>query len=639
MELNALSPAPWLLPDHEENTLEFMKLATNTHNTPFRVLILRQNILKHDTYKRFRDPTDGKLKLALQDGERVLKGLKGRDWSSPAIYDLVTKQDLLAPHCFHYPEIKKQGILLWDEQNNCPAFDPETNEPLETVTKKCIYKKRPPLWTAITNADQNQKLLLIPTLVKPRNLMVTKETDTGIPYTVMDNYSTKDVATGRCVWVDIDGHGLPLEEIKQLNPLAVDRLLEILPAHCAQTGVPVPAVVNSGRGVHLYWWFERYVDLQSNEAGINLPQIRFKTLLNRVSQWAQHLIQSDPLCSRVWETDSSTCAIFHMMNLPGTTHPKTGTRRYVANKYGVDYQLCDYEALCDTFHVDDLVTPAKSKPESSHQISFFDLPPEVNTVPIPVNDDVVVPPNDNFIEPSYPCAYKYNSRVRKLITWAERKNWDLNPGRHTFLFYLGVAHQTGAAFDLTCPSNYLLHEINQRLLEPLSREEVDAILSSLAKKTYRPRNTTIANKLNMTPEETNWFCTSNAEKANNSYHYVDFKTKLKEIRTQTARNLDHETTVEYNNRIYHMTCQWFDENRINSSRNGARTRKRKEHPDYTGKPGRHSTYSEDVCTLCLNLKTQGLSIRKIAQQLGILRTTVSDLLKRTAPKCPEIGRL
>jgi hypothetical protein len=63
--------------------------------------------------------------------------------------------------------------------------------------------------------------------------------------------------------VDVDGHAAGITP--EATHDAITRLLEIIVGYCDSTSMPVPAIVCSGRGVHLYWWFEEAIDLYTAE--------------------------------------------------------------------------------------------------------------------------------------------------------------------------------------------------------------------------------------------------------------------------------------------------------------------------------------------------------------------------------------
>ena len=285
---------PGLTPEQSKNTVLFLQFACTSYTPGCKSLILKQSVLKHNQYERKRNPDTGKMEFVYNNGERILKGHAGKDWTKPAIYDLVTSPDLMSEHDYHYPHKEVETYAFWDEENKkCIIVENE----------KYVPERRPALIDAIIHSDEKTKYLFVPALVEPHKMMCRRKTSKGISYRTQNNYSTKDVRYGRCLWVDIDGHDFPDEQIGWLNLMAVECLMQILPNYCAQTGVPIPAVVNSGRGVHLFWWLDKPVRISEKP-----QQAQFKWLLNQLANWARKLIEQDEVCRDIWKPDNAATA-------------------------------------------------------------------------------------------------------------------------------------------------------------------------------------------------------------------------------------------------------------------------------------------------------------------------------------------
>lgn len=595
---------PGLSPEQNENTIRFLEQVVACPGDGSRCLILRQRILSRNTYQMYRDEHDGKLHFVYnENSERILTGRAGVDWTKPAVYNLVKDSHLTNTHIYHYPcRVQKKSS----------PDAPETQDNTQTDAFEWVRELRPPVLESIMDSDIATKYLFVPVLVTTRSLMQACVTRMGIPYTAMRSYCTSDVCWGRCLWVDIDGHSLPIEEIMERNPQAISLLMELLPEYCAATGIPMPAVVDSGRGVHLYWWLDQAVDIRTP-----LEQLRFKRALDKLSDWAADLIQSDPLCTQVWETDHSTAAIYHLMNLPGCVHPKTGKRRYVVNRLGRDYQLCSYDALCKALEL-----PAEV-PE---------LPAEVPEEPMEQQNTL---PQIEIIQPLCRSYTPYNARVRKLLRWAEGRGWDLYPGRRLFLLYLGICMQCGAGFDLTLPDNYPLQEINQRMHDPLPAREVEQVLQSLIRKAtsgqpYHITDAAIAAKLHMTDAECQLFCAPGSEGANRTGR--EFFLDQHAYFMATTPKEDGESPAQHRQRCYQLTKAWFASHRDSKTRHAARTRQRMAREGYKKEGGRPSKYTDADRQHCLALQKSGMSVRQIASELGISKSAVARMTQPAVPK-------
>ena len=458
---------PDLTEEQSENTKLFLNLVADCMGTYGRCLIMRENILTRDTYKHKRNPKTGKLEAVIDDhGEKIISGHKGVNWAKPAIYEVAKHNDLLDTHEHCYSRKKVVDVEYWNE---------ETHELDLRKEKRYIPPIRPSLLQTIIDSSATKKYLFVPVLVRLHPQIKTEETELGVEYKTINNYRTDDVCFGRCLWVDIDGHSLPIDVIKEKNPLAVARLVELLPDFCRKTGIPMPAVINSGRGVHLYWWLDEPLDLHDLD-----QQMEFRWMLNSLNSWAGALIEHDDLCRSLWETDGSTAAIYHLMNLPGCLHPKTGQRRYVVNRYGVDYHRYSYAEIKNAFEALEKANPEEQTiiNDQPVQLSLFDLPQlPVNPQEVPTKSDVADAPA--LVIAKHP---RYNTRMNKLLAWAESRKWVLVKRRRIFLLCMGIVFSCGAECDLTNPNVYPLHEINAILADPLDPEEVDEVIASLAAK-------------------------------------------------------------------------------------------------------------------------------------------------------------
>lgn len=637
---------PGLTPEQSRNTVLFLQFACTSYTLGCKSLILKQSVLKHNQYERKRNPDTGKMEFAYKDGERILKGLAGKDWTKPAIYDLVTSADLMNEHDYYYPHKEVETYAFWAEENKkCIIVENE----------KYVYEHRPALIDAIIHSDAKTKYLFVPALVEPHKMMCRKKTSKGVLYRTQGNYATKDVRYGRCLWVDIDGHDFSDAQIAWLNLMAVECLMEILPDYCAQTGVPMPAVVNSGRGVHLYWWLDKPVRISEKS-----QQAQFKWLLNQLSSWARKLIEQDEVCRDIWKPYNAASAVYHLMNLPGCIHPKTGLRRYVVNTYGVDYHLCDYDFLCAVFAESKQEEKAEQSEDAVKQVqlSLFD-PITSNSLKTISNADEndlqihsptteqkpadLLPPvvshsvsaAENYLVSTHPAQYianpAYNIRLNKLLRWAADRNWDIYGQRHNWLFYMGILFQSDSTCDLRASSVYPLHDINALLLEPLVRSEVDEIINALTDKAthdtrYKICDTTIADNLDMTDEERKWYCAKGQYPGTKYHPKYNFKSKLREIMDNTPEDPEIECRAQYIDRCHELTKQWFEENRYDKNRNSTRTRKNKAKLGYNPKGGRPPKYTDDDRAKCIALHESGMSYRKIAKQLDIPLSAVQRML-------------
>ena len=96
------------------------------------------------------------------------------------------------------------------------------------------------------------------------------------------------------------------------------------------------------------------------------------------------------------------------------------------------------------------------------------------------------------------------NRLRRLMAWAAGRGWALTGHRNAFLCICGslmAAEQQPESLEKR------LMALNEQLSEPMRAAEVAAVARGCAKVPYRWRNKTIAERLDMTPEEAEKFGT------------------------------------------------------------------------------------------------------------------------------------
>lgn len=576
-------------------TQQFLDLVADTHGTNSRVLIVKSNTLRINTYKRFRDENTGKLVfLTDKNGEKVIDKRKGIDWTNPALFDLAGRDELTRPHEFAYPR-RRKGEWVRDYR-----------APLAAVLA--------------AEADEHTKFLFYPVLVEKKKINETKYTKKGAKYKAQSNYKTSDVTFARCAWVDVDGHNLPVDMVDAINTAAIENLLQILPEYCENTGVPMPCVVNSGRGIHLYWWFSEVFDIRGEE-----EKGAFRDLLRALTRWTASLIALDPVCAAAWDADSASSAVFHQLNLPGTVHPKTGKPRYVVNSYLEDYDLCDcwelfglfgisvkgndFTLIEDTMEWEELDQEEEEEPETP-------MIPEI--VPVVAGNVAAVLPSDVVRRPYA------TGRLGRLLSWGAARGWNFPAQREKYLFICGaMAAQQGDGGGNVPPLD-VLHDINALLVEPLPSSEVEKIVMELDQKRssgttawekyYCYKNESIAEFLGMSQDEAARYGFKSI-RVGSCYglpSMPSFVAKLAEIKAITPLEKDEEKT-EWADRCYQLTKQWYKDHRKDHC-NGARTRKRMEQTGYTGKAGRKADPDLPRVLVEIRQECPDWNMREIAEE-------------------------
>jgi hypothetical protein len=422
--------------------------------------------------------------------------------------------------------------------------------------------------------------------------------------------------------VDVDGHAAGITP--EVTHDAITRLLENIEGYCDSTAMPVPAIVCSGRGVHLYWWFEEAIDLYTAE-----EKDSFKQLLKAAGQWISGLILWDPFLSSVWSVDPASSSVFHLMNLPGTINPSSHTPRYVANGYGVDYKKTDFDSIRSSLLEYTAFSPEKKsskclQPRSPKKASF----PKSEVILVQGHDSVAMLCASSWARKPYSAG-----RLGRLLSWAAGKNWRLEGQRESFLFICGCLLQQMAGGVIEEDRHALL-EINNFLATPLDSSEVFKIIYELNSKFlsgadpysryYLYQNRTIALMLNMTEDESNAFIGYRTKNPGviSLPSVPNFKAKLCEIFLSEPR-LETESIEDHRARCYRLTLNFYSTYRKEYPGCSNRARSRKRAANRLERQKKRVQDAEN----CKKLRAEGASIRKIADALGLKKSAVQRLLK------------
>ena len=154
---------PLQTPEQSKNTHLFLaELVADCYGTGDCCMILRQNILTRTTYVHYRDEMTGKLRTVYTEDpepEKKIKGRKGKDWNSPALYELATDKELLKVHLFPFAHKEK--------------IDGET---------EWVRDLRLPLPQTVAESDETQKYLFCGALVRYRSVIQQRVAKNGNEY-------------------------------------------------------------------------------------------------------------------------------------------------------------------------------------------------------------------------------------------------------------------------------------------------------------------------------------------------------------------------------------------------------------------------------------------------------------------------
>lgn len=262
-------------------------------------------------------------------------------------------------------------------------------------------------------------------------------------YNTRGGRKTSNVSFLTCLYVDIDG--VTPEEAEQ---------------RLSKSDLPKPTMmVNSGGGVHYYWFFNR-------PAQANGDEYCFIKTWRRLATHFTSQLQGDPQC----------VDIARLLRIPGTINTKRGVKSEVLYfNPQVSYSIM---ALHKQYNVTQATTQVKQAEDTK----------PVATKPKQVK--AMDRKRDYEEEPDNTTGY--NLQVKEdLLTLVQLRNGDTEGYRHTLLFYY-------KRFGATLAE---LEDMNALFVKSVSQNDVLAVAKSKGLAGKRPMRATMMTKLNITVEE------------------------------------------------------------------------------------------------------------------------------------------
>lgn len=268
--------------------------------------------------------------------------------------------------------------------------------------------------------------------------------------------------------------------------------------------LPMPAIEDSGRGMHLWWVFSQVIPYAMGTDSARW----YTTLANAVKSEVGNIIKALPYKVDI---DSQATAAYRVYNLPGSWNDATNTMRQIIND---DWQTVDVDEFCSAAGV-----PAPGEPPISvsqisqksqkrcYNPSLSEDKPEVDGTaalqPVPAVLDSPEPKRPAgkkvYLQNDKTRLYGANQRVQQLVAWASLRNYKIMGYRNEWLANIVNMLYSGGGVTVTVE---MLQEYNKMLAVPLDERELKAIIKTMCKPMYKARkNSTIAKNLHMTDEE------------------------------------------------------------------------------------------------------------------------------------------
>ena len=317
------------------------------------------------------------------------------------------------------------------------------------------------------------------------------------------NHAHKDVRAVVGLVVDIDLHNYTsraeMREQVQRDTAALWYMWQQ-----GDSSLPIPAIEDSGRGIHLWWVFNQAIPYEMETDSARW----YTTLANAVKSEVGNIIKSLPYKVDI---DSKATAAYRVYNLPGSRNDATDTMRQIIND---DWQTVDVDEFCLAAGVpapgEPLQPPISvtAQPEKvqkrCYNPSLSEDKPEVDgtaalqpeTAPV----EVTKPGKAVYLPNTATHQHSAYYRVDRLVAWAAGRNYQITGLRNEWIACIVSILTAGAGLTLT-PKD--LQQYNQLLPNPLSETELAGIIKTMSVYPLPMYNKTIAGEkhLKMTDEE------------------------------------------------------------------------------------------------------------------------------------------
>lgn len=313
-------------------------------------------------------------------------------------------------------------------------------------------------------------------------------------------YSHDDVRAVVALVVDMDDHEYTDPAAMRTHLLEGIAALQLMWDNGQCGALPVPAIEDSGRGIHLWWTFSQAIPYAADTD----TAIWYKNLATAIKSRITDITKGLPYDFNV---DECATAAYRVYNLPGSMNDSTGTLRWVVND---NWQPVDVAALCAALGVsspdgEQKPAPAAEKPPKKPEVKVVDKQPETDgTAALQPAPAVLEEPKKPagrkvYLQTEQSKLYNAKQRVQQLVDWAALRDFRLVGYRNEWLANVVNMLYSGGGVLVTVD---MLQEYNQMLAVPLDAAELASIIKTMCVKKYRPRkNSTIAKNLRMTEEE------------------------------------------------------------------------------------------------------------------------------------------
>lgn len=406
-------------------------------------------------------------------------------------------------------------------------------------------------------------------------------------------YSHNDVRAVVALVVDMDDHDYTDPAAMRTHLLEGIAALQLMWDNGQCGALPVPAIEDSGRGIHLWWIFSQAIPYAADTDTATW----YKNLATAIKSRITDITKGLPYDFKV---DECATAAYRVYNLPGSMNDSTGTLRWVVND---NWQPVDVAALCAALGVSSpdgkqKPAPAAEKPPKKPEVKVVDKQPETDGTaalqPMPTVQEKPKKPAGRkvYLQTAQSKLYNAQQRVQQLVDWAALRDFRLVGYRNEWLANIVNMLYSGGGVAVTVD---MLQQYNQMLAVPLDTAELSSIIKTMCNPIYKARrNSNIAKYLHMTEEEMIAI----------DFHANSNKTRDRERAERKAtRKAEKEAQAE------------------------KKTAKKKAKADAEAAKAARVADKEKTKEKARRLLAGGASVRNVAQQTGLSKSSVQRLMK------------
>lgn len=406
-------------------------------------------------------------------------------------------------------------------------------------------------------------------------------------------YSHNDVRAVVALVVDMDDHDYTDPAAMRTHLLEGIAALQLMWDNGQCGALPVPAIEDSGRGIHLWWIFSQAIPYAADTDTATW----YKNLATAIKSRITDITKGLPYDFKV---DECATAAYRVYNLPGSMNDSTGTLRWVVND---NWQPVDVAALCAALGVSSpdgkqKPAPAAEKPPKKPEVKVVDKQPETDGTaalqPMPTVQEKPKKPAGRkvYLQTAQSKLYNAQQRVQQLVDWAALRDFRIMGYRNEWLANIVNMLYSGGGVAVTVD---MLQQYNQMLAVPLDTAELSSIIKTMCNPIYKARrNSNIAKYLHMTEEEMIAI----------DFHANSNKTRDRERAERKAtRKAEKEAQAE------------------------KKTAKKKAKADAEAAKAARVADKEKTKEKARRLLAGGASVRNVAQQTGLSKSSVQRLMK------------